>query len=143
MRVGGAWLERLVRKALLAEGILQATVGILLVNDRRMAIIHSKWLGLQGPTDVITFDLSDGIKGGPLQGDIAVSTETARRSSGDYGWTPRQELAYYVIHGLLHLTGYDDTAPILRRAMRARERTLMQTLGMPCPPRNKRRKTNS
>ena len=143
MRIGGAGLVRFVRKALRAEEIGQATVGILLVDDRRMAALHSKWLGLQGPTDVITFDLSDGIKGGPLLGDIAVSTETARRMSRDYGWTPRQELAYYVIHGLLHLTGYDDTSPVLRRAMRARERTLMQTLGMPCPRRNTCRKTKS
>jgi probable rRNA maturation factor len=53
------------------------------------------------------------------------------------GWTPRQELAYYVIHGVLHLTGYDDREPVDRRAMRARERAVMKACGLPAPPRTR------
>ena len=132
--VGAAWLERVVRRALDREGIARAVVSILLVGDRRMARLHEEWLGIPGPTDVITFDLSDAARPGVLHGDIAVSAETARRTARELGWQPRHELAYYVVHGVLHLSGYDDHDPADRRAMRARERVLMRAAGLPTPP---------
>jgi probable rRNA maturation factor len=52
----------------------------------------------------------------------------------ELGWQPRHELAYYVVHGILHLAGYDDHDPADRRAMRARERVLMLAAGLPAPP---------
>lgn len=141
LRVSAGGLERLVRKALIAEGVERAEIGVILVDDRRIAAVHRRWLGLPGPTDVITFDLSAGNAGPPqaaaLAGDIVVSTETARRMARTVGWTPRQELAYYVIHGVLHLTGYDDREPVDRRAMRARERAVMKACGLPAPPRTR------
>ena len=78
-----------------------------------------------------------------LAGDIAVSTETARRMAREVGWTPRQEVAYYVVHGLLHLTGYDDRTPTDRRAMRSRERAVMKAIGLPAPPRTPTRRKRS
>jgi len=135
VRVRAAWLERVVRKALAREGVERAEISILLVGDRRMAKLHEEWLGVPGPTDVITFDLAaDGPAGG-LHGDIAVSAETARRMARELGWAPRYEVAYYVVHGLLHLAGYDDLVPDKRRTMRARERVLMAAAGLPRPPR--------
>ncbi len=141
LRVSARGVERLVRRALVAEGIEQAEIGIVLVDDRRIAAVHRRWLGLPGPTDVITFDLSAGTAGPPqagvLAGDIVVSTETARRMARTVGWTPRQELAYYVVHGVLHLTGYDDLTSADRRVMRARERAVMKACGLPTPPRTR------
>ena len=72
-----------------------------------------------------------------LTGDIVVSTETARRMARAVGWTPRQELAYYIVHGLLHLTGYDDQTSAECRQMRARERAVMKACGLPVPPRTR------
>jgi probable rRNA maturation factor len=139
LRVSAPGLERLVRRALAAEAIEHAEIGIMLVDDRRIAAVHRRWLGVAGPTDVITFDLSAGTAGPPqatvLAGDIVVSTETARRMARLVGWTPRQELAYYIVHGILHLTGYDDLTAAGRRAMRARERAVMKACGLPAPPR--------
>jgi len=141
LRVSARWLTAIVRRALAAERIDRAEVGITLLDDRRMAAVHRRWLGIAGPTDVITFDLSGagagGVRDAALAGDIVVSTETARRQARAFGWTPRQELAYYVVHGLLHLTGYDDLAPADRRVMRARERTVMKACGLPRPPRGR------
>ncbi len=139
LRVSALGLERLVQKALAFEGVEEAEIGIVLVDDRRIAAIHRRWLGVAGPTDVITFDLSAGTAGPPragvLAGDVVVSTETARRMARSVGWTPRLELAYYIVHGLLHLTGYDDHAAADRRQMRARERLVMKACGLPVPPR--------
>ena len=140
LRIDAAWLGRVVRRALAREGVERAEICILLVNDRRMAGLHERWLGLPGPTDVITFDLAAGEPGPGLRGDIAVSTETARRVARELGWQTRYEVAYCVVHGLLHLAGYDDGRPADRRAMRARERTLMAAAGLPRPPRSRRAK---
>lgn len=141
VRIGAPWLTRLVQRTLVAEGIEEAEIGISLVDDKQIAQVHGRWLGDSTPTDVITFDLSDG--SGPLQGDIVVSTETARRLAREYGWTSRQEVAYYVVHGLLHLTGYDDHALDDRRAMRARERAVLRVIGLPAPPRSRPRRARS
>lgn len=131
------WLERLVRRAVAALGVGPAEIGVAIVDDAGIAELHDRWLGLPDPTDVITFDL-----GGPgaagLHGDIAVSAQTARRVARDLGWQPRHELAYYVVHGLLHLAGEDDLEPAARRRMRARERRVMTAIGLPVPPRRPR-----
>ena len=93
---------------------------------------------LAAGADVLTFDLS---AGGPrsLAGDIVVSAETARRAARELGWPPRHELAYYVVHGLLHLAGEDDGTPGERRRMRRRERAVMAASGLPVPPRRPRK----
>ena len=141
VKLGSGWLERLIRKALRAEKVTAAEVSVLLCGDRRIARLHDEWMGDPTPTDVITFDLAAGTAG-PLRarvltGDIVVSTETARRMARAVGWTPRQELAYYIVHGLLHLTGYDDHTPADCRQMRARERAVMKACGLPVPPRTR------
>ena len=136
LRVSPRWIGSVARRALRAEGEEAAELGVMLVDDRRMAALHERWLGVPGPTDVITFDLAAGpAVAGVLRGDIVVSTETARRQAGAFGWTPRRELAYYVVHGILHLTGHDDRTTAARRAMRSRERAVMRACGLPLPPR--------
>ena len=134
LRVGGRWLGTVARRALERQGVAAAEICVLLVDDRGIAGLHERWLGIPGPTDVITFDLSDAARPGVLHGDIAVSAETARRVAHELGWQPRHELAYYIVHGILHLAGYDDHDPADRRVMRARERVLMQAAGLPAPP---------
>ncbi len=134
VRVAIPWVERVVRRALAAERVPRAEVSVTLVDDRRIARLHDEWFADATATDVITFPLST--SGDPvLAGDLVVSAEMARRRARDFGWAPRHELAYYVVHGLLHLTGHDDTTPAARRAMRARERAVMRAAGLPPPPR--------
>ncbi len=132
-------LEAVAWAALAAEAVTAAELSIIVVNDRRIATIHEEWLDDPTPTDVITFDL--GMPGDPaLRGDIVVSAETAAREArrladGRQGWTPHLELAYYLVHGILHLTGHDDRAAGDRRRMRSRERAVMKAAGLPPPPR--------
>jgi len=133
MAVNLAWLERIVRGAIAVIRAEAAEISVLVVNDRRIAKLHAEWMQISEPTDVLTFDLgSDPPR--RLAGDIVVSGETARRVARELGWQPRQELAYYVVHGLLHLAGYDDLTPGERRRMRKRERMVMVAVGLPAPP---------
>jgi probable rRNA maturation factor len=142
LSVDPAWLARIVRAALGSAGIRRAEIGVRLVDDAGIARLHERWLGIPGPTDVITFDLAAGADEG-LHGDIAASTETARRLARELRWQPRHELAYYVIHGLLHLAGEDDHTPADRRRMRSRERALMAAAGLPAPPVTRRRPSSA
>ena len=131
LAVARPWLAGIIRAALARQGVAAAEICVLLVDDRRIATLHERWLGVPGPTDVITFDL--GSQPDALRGDIAVSAETAARVAREIGCEPRRELAYYVVHGLLHLAGHDDHTAADRRRMRARERLLMQAAGLPPP----------
>jgi probable rRNA maturation factor len=132
------WLAGVVKRSLAAAGIERATIGVLLVDDTGIAKLHERFSGLPGPTDVLTFDLAAVPDAGLMHGDIAVSTETAHRMARALGWQPRHEVAYYVVHGLLHLAGEDDHDPVARRRMRARERSLMAAAGLPRPPASRR-----
>lgn len=136
--VDGRWLERVVRRAVAAINAELAEITVAVVDDRRIAALHDRWMGIPGATDVLTFDLSGGTAAG-LAGDIAVSAETARRVARELGWQVRHELAYYVVHGLLHLAGEDDGTPGERRRMRRRERAVMAAAGLPVPPRRPRK----
>ena len=120
----------------------EADLSIAIVNDTEIAQLHARWLDIPGPTDVLSFDLSGTPRpprpqsaGLRVVGEIIASGETAVREAMRYHWRAEHELAYYLLHGLLHLCGFDDIQPGPRRAMRRRERQLMQAIGLPTPPR--------
>jgi probable rRNA maturation factor len=71
---------------------------IWLVSDGRIALLHRKFLGQSGPTDVMTFQ----------HGEIFISVDTARRHARAFGNSLIRELKLYIVHGLLHLHGFDD-----------------------------------
>jgi probable rRNA maturation factor len=77
---------------------LPEQVLVVLVSDRRIAAIHEQFMGIAGPTDVITFQ----------HGEVVVSVETAAKQASEYGTDLLHELRLYIAHGLLHLAGYDD-----------------------------------
>src|SRR5437879_1813102 len=76
-------------------------VFIWLISDRQMALLHRKFLGKTGPTDVLTFQ----------HGEILISVETARRHARAFGNSLNRELKLYIVHGLLHLHGFNDQTP--------------------------------
>ena len=82
-------------------------VTVVLVSDRRMAALHQKFLNTPGATDVITFQ----------EGDIFVSVETAQRNARRFETSWQDEIRLYIVHGLLHLRGFDDGTPAKSRAM--------------------------
>jgi len=103
-----------------AELVLEKRkVVIALVDDEKMAELHKRFLDKDGPTDVLSFP----------HGEIVVSADTALREAQARNIPPVQELVLYVVHGALHLAGYDDRTPKKRALMRAAERRVLKEMG--------------
>jgi probable rRNA maturation factor len=122
-------LREVVKTVLTGEGVTDAAVSLALVDDPTIHDLNRRFLSHDEPTDVITFDLRPRPEA-PLEGEIVISTDTARAAAGRLGHAPEDEALLYVIHGLLHLCGYDDRSPALRKAMRAREQVYLDQLGI-------------
>jgi probable rRNA maturation factor len=92
---------------------------IWLISDRRMALLHQKFLGQSGSTDVLTFQ----------HGEIFISVDTARRHARAFENSLLRELKLYIVHGLLHLHGFDDRKPVeVRKMKKAQEKILCSAL---------------
>jgi len=104
-----------------AEAVLGTRkVVVALIDDETMAGLHERFLQKKGPTDVLSFP----------HGEIVVSADTARREAEARGIRPVDELVLYVVHGALHLDGYDDRNPKAREEMRRAERRVLAKLGL-------------
>jgi probable rRNA maturation factor len=124
--VTDAEATRAVEVALEHGGRPGIEVEVLLVSDTALTELHGRFLGDPTPTDVITFDLGDG--GGP-EAEIYVSVDCALRVAADRAVEPARELALYLVHGALHLCGFDDHEDEDRTAMRTAEREVLASLG--------------
>jgi probable rRNA maturation factor len=120
-------LKEIAGAALEMLKVEEAELEIVLVGAKEMASINQKFLQHEGPTDVITFDYQD--LGSPLlHGEVFICPEEAERQSKEFRTTWQSELVRYVVHGVLHLTGHDDSKPALRRKMKLVEGRLVRAL---------------
>ncbi|HWD18070.1 MAG TPA: rRNA maturation RNase YbeY [Verrucomicrobiae bacterium] len=97
-----------------------------LVGPDEMARLNQQFLGHEGSTDVITFDYRE--QPGAWRGEIFISIADALAQGREFGCAWQEEVARYAVHGLLHLAGYDDTQPALRRVMKRQENKLLKAL---------------
>jgi probable rRNA maturation factor len=102
-------------------------VSLLVTDDAEIAALHEQFLGDPTPTDVISFAIDEGA-------ELVVSKETARRRAREHRHSIRAELALYVVHGILHKTGFDDIKARDRVRMRAAEREVMRRLRLRVHP---------
>ncbi len=140
-----AFIRKVIRTALAAEGMeLPCEVDVLLTNDENIHRINLEMRQVDRPTDVLSFpefDLTPGEL--PAQedadpgtgliplGDMVISMEHVTAQAKEYGHSNRRELAYLVVHSVLHLLGYDhlDEGP-QKRQMREREEVILAELGI-------------
>jgi probable rRNA maturation factor len=132
MRVDRAALIDLSRFVLSREGRLCASVSIALVDNATIRLINRTHLGHDWPTDVISFPLS-APEDPVLAGELVVSAEIAGTSAREFGVEPWNELALYVVHGLLHLCGYDDSSEPDAWMMRRQEQEFLTGAGLGGP----------
>jgi probable rRNA maturation factor len=117
---------REVAAAVLAEAGQGAELGIHFVSAKRSAEVNWQFLQHEGPTDIITFDY--GSTPERLFGEMFICVPEAVRQAAEFGTTWEAELLRYVIHGILHLRGYDDLEPAKRRVMKREENRLVRKL---------------
>lgn len=97
------------------EGIDEITA--VLVSDRRIAELHRRFMNIAGATDVITFQ----------HGEMFISVETAAANAKRYGTTADSEIRLYIVHGILHLLGFDDTTDHAAKVMENTQSAIFKT----------------
>jgi probable rRNA maturation factor len=103
-------LRKIAQRILDASGCPKAELSILIVDDQAIQELNREYLGKDRPTNVISFSMREG-EGGSLHpdilGDIVISAETAAREAGEASVSFESELYFLLLHGILHLLGYD------------------------------------
>ena len=100
-------------------------VSVLLTDDPEIRALNARWRGIDAPTDVLAFPLEEGAR----LGDVAISLETASRRVNLPHWHLEDELLFLLLHGVLHLLGYDHIEAQDREQMEAQEQALWTILG--------------
>jgi len=117
-----------VEDVLKRHGVARADVSLAVVDDATIHELNRRFLDHDFSTDVLSFVLES--SAGYLEGEIVASAETATRQARRLGWTAGDELLLYIIHGALHLVGFDDTTPKASAAMWAQQRACLARFGL-------------
>jgi probable rRNA maturation factor len=137
LEIDAEFFAEVARRTLSAEGVPAAEISIAVVDNDEIWSLNRRFLNHDYPTDVLSFALDDdtpshvapgdqdeagpGDRPSPVSGEVVLSAEMALQTALEYHWNPRDELALYLVHGLLHLCGYDDHTEQERQVMRTRE----------------------
>ena len=130
--------ERIATSILECVGRADAELSVAFVGDDRMRELNRDWRGKDSTTDVLSFSQLEGeLPGGAstMLGDVVISVPVLERQAADGGWTVDEELARLLLHGVLHLLGFDHESDDDARAMRFEEGRIVAALaarGIPC-----------
>lgn len=126
VRVERAALRRLVDRCLTDEGVPESRgLGLVLCGDRLMRSLNRAWRGLDRTTDVLSFASGDSgmpVSVDPMLGEVIVSIPRCRQQAAEQGVDPGVELVRLVVHGVLHVLGYDHERARDRARMVPREK---------------------
>jgi len=126
-------IREALRLTLSSHSCRKASISVAIVDDAQIARLNESYLQHAGPTDVLSFDLGGEVFGGggngEIDGQIVVSAETARREAARRAVRVEGELLLYVIHGTLHLLGFDDASAEAAAVMHREEDALLTSLG--------------
>lgn len=122
----------------MASGVLNvldeqnAELSVYIVDDAEIRKLNYHYRGVDKPTDVLAFSMREGqaLKGTEgILGDIVISAETVLRQARHFGKKVKDEINLYLLHGILHLVGYDDRSARARKKMQKMQRGLLQKIG--------------
>jgi probable rRNA maturation factor len=133
-KINARFLKQVVAELFVELEITEAELGIIIVGAKEMARVNWQFLQHEGSTDVITFDhtekrKSENGKRKELHGELFICVDDAVTQAKEFGTSWQAEVVRYVVHGVLHLLGYDDLKPDLRRTMKREENRLVRRLG--------------
>lgn len=130
LKISAPQVKKLVKAVLALENVSCDEVAIHFVDTKTITSIHGEFFNDPTPTDCISFPIDDESPscGYRMLGEVFVCPQTAIEYASKHGSDPLEETTLYIVHGLLHLIGYDDIDPKDRKAMRAAEQRLMQKI---------------
>jgi probable rRNA maturation factor len=120
-----------VRRIVHEAGIRQADISLAVVDNPTIHHLNRRHLDHDYPTDVLSFVFHRDQD--RLEGEVIVCADMAAERAPEFGWSLEDELLLYVIHGALHLVGYDDKQADERHAMRDKERDYLRCFGLTPP----------
>ncbi len=123
-------VRQAVETVLRQASVGRARISVAVVDDPTIHDLNRQFLDHDFPTDVLSFPLEQSHD--YLEGEVVVSADAAQAEAAEFGWSGHDELLLYVVHGTLHLVGFDDTTARRRTAMRARQTEILATFGL-CP----------
>lgn len=124
-------VKKTVQKVLSKEAVKKSgEITVCFVDDRKIKELNLKYLGKNNPTDVIAFDITEPKSPDKYFADIAISTDRAIDNAKAFHTRPLYELYLYVIHGVLHILGYDDRSKKDKLLMHRREKELLKILNL-------------
>jgi probable rRNA maturation factor len=100
-------LSKIAHRALEVLGLNRAELSIVLVSDPQIKRLNKLYRNKDKPTDVLSFPIGEKVNGWLILGDIVISVDTARRQAKEFGYSLEEELKRLLVHGLVHLLGYD------------------------------------
>jgi probable rRNA maturation factor len=121
-------LRQAIARILSDGGFTRGTISLAIVDDATIRPLNNRYLGHDYATDVLSFVLEQNEH--TIDGEVIVSAETALNSAAGFGWKAEDELLLYVIHGGLHLAGYDDLNQAALDVMREREWHYLKSFGL-------------
>lgn len=130
MKLSQREIRETVRKVIESEykgdiPLSKLKVSLVFIDDEQMIPINQTYTGREGSTDVLSFPMIDEVDNEApfaMLGEVIVSVERAISQAKETGWSPASEVKLLVIHGLLHLLGYDHLSEVEESVMRAKER---------------------
>jgi len=128
-------LLRRIARDLLTEllSVRRYELGVHIVADEEMTCVNETFLKHAGSTDVITFPHASNRRDGCLHGEIFICVDEAVLQARRYRTAWQSELARYLVHGLLHLRGFDDASRVQRARMKREEGRLLRTVARRFP----------
>ena len=132
-KINSRLLKQIIGELFAELKITEAELGINLVAAREMALVNETFLQHAGSTDVITFDHTEKRKAESgkrkkLHGELFICVDDAIAQAKEFKTSWQSEVVRYTVHGVLHLLGYDDLKPQLRRVMKREENRLVRLL---------------
>ena len=135
--LAGDWLRGIVRRALDAEGVSPAVeVGLVVTTEEKVRKLNRTYRGIDQPTDVLAFATEEGDEalfvnppdGTRHLGEVIISYPQAVAQAAEQQHPVEREVALVIVHGVLHLLGYDHARPEDERRMRAKEAAILSII---------------